>query len=78
MVSIEKNLSDVPLSLSERRCSDSLANIIRQGNISVIDEDIYKGKYHTNPQGFGDVQQRLKDLYHNKCAYLNLIHLHQE
>jgi uncharacterized protein (TIGR02646 family) len=69
MVSVNKNLNDLPLSLRESRCTDSLTQIISEGNVSSIDEAIYKGKYNTNSEGFGDVQQQLKDLYHNKCAY---------
>lgn len=84
MIQVRKNLVPIPQSLIEQRCIDSLNNIIRDGKIvsenkkgkdgniievKNLDEKIYKGHYHKNADGLGDVQQALKDLYHNKCAY---------
>lgn len=84
MIQVRKSLVPIPQSLIEQRCIDSLNNIIRDGKIvsenkkgkdgniievKNLDEKIYKGHYHKNADGLGDVQQALKDLYHNKCAY---------
>lgn len=85
MIKIEKDLMQIPTSLTENECLDSLKRIVQDRKIisknkknsagilverKNIDEEIYKGrKHHINSDGFGDVQQKLKDLYNNKCAY---------
>jgi hypothetical protein len=70
MIKVIKNLLAIPNSLKDIDCKNSLATVIAIGNGETIDDKIYKGlKNNKNAAGFGDVQQALKDLYHNKCAY---------
>jgi uncharacterized protein (TIGR02646 family) len=70
MIKVEKDLNAIPNSLQDADCNNSLASILVVGNGNNIDSEIYQGiKNNKNSDSFGDVQQALKDLYHNKCAY---------
>ncbi len=70
MVKVEKDLKVIPNSLQDADCKHNLIIILAAGNGEAINDKIYKGiKNNTNSDGFGDVQQALKDLYRNKCAY---------
>jgi uncharacterized protein (TIGR02646 family) len=70
MIKVEKDLKVIPNSLQDADCKNSLTIILAAGNGEAINDEIYQGnKNNKNADGFGDVQQALKDLYHNKCAY---------
>lgn len=61
----------VPEILVNQRTTSALANIVKNADNEAIRDNIYKGKYKDPSSGEDRylVRERLRDIYHNKCAY---------